>query len=174
MLRLKILASAFPLIAAVLFVRGSLLDSSHPCIALADTSVEVSDLPWHADLRVAFTDDPRAATVWVALSDNPEDADFSIVDDADDVEPGACEANPQTEFVTVSPNPASGAPIIYLAPGGPADFRIFVRSNRFSARDAAALVVAAAGRRMPGAGPATAAQRAAAARANVSTQSAAL
>jgi hypothetical protein len=145
MLRFKILASVFPLIAAVLFVRGSLLVGSRPCIAVADTSVEVSNLPWHADLHVAFTDDPAAATVRVGLSDSPEAADFAVVDDADNAEPGACEENPATRFVSVSPNPASGAPIIFLAPDGPADFRIFVRSNRISVRDAAALVVGAAG-----------------------------
>jgi hypothetical protein len=145
MLRFKILASAVALFAATLFVRGALLDGSHPCIAIADTSVEVSDLPWHADLHVAFTDDPAAATVRVGFSDSPEGADFVVVDDADNTEPGACEANPETRFVTVSPNPASGAPIIYLAPEGPADFRIFVRSSRFSVRDAAALVVSTGG-----------------------------
>jgi hypothetical protein len=146
MLRFKILASAVPLIAAALVVCRALVDSSHPCIAVADTSVEVSDLPWHADLHVAFTDDPATATVWVGFSDSPESADFAIVDDADNAEePGACEVNAQTRFVTVSPTPADGAPVIYLAPEGPADFRIFVRSNRFSVRDAAALVVSAGG-----------------------------
>jgi hypothetical protein len=145
MLRLMILASVVPLVAAAIFVRSGLLDGSHPCIAVADTAVEVSNLPWHADLHVAFTDDPEAATVRVGFSDSPEAADFAIVDDADNAEPGACEENPATRFVTVSPNPAVGGPIIYLAPEGPADFRIFVRSNRFSVRDAAALVVSAAG-----------------------------
>jgi hypothetical protein len=145
MLRFKILASAVPLVAAALFVRSGLLDGSHPCIAVADMAVEVSSLPWHADLHVAFTDDPTAATVRVGLSDSPEAADFAIVDDADNAEPGTCEENPATHFVTISPNPAIGAPIIYLAPEGPADFRIFVRSNRFSVRDAAALVVSAGG-----------------------------
>jgi hypothetical protein len=145
MLRLKVLVFAVPLTVTILFMCGAVLDGSHPCIAVDDTSVEVSDLPWHADLRVAFTDDPAAATVRVGFSDTPEGADFAVVDDTDDAEQDACEVNPQTRFVTVSPNPATGAPIIYLAPEGPADFRIFVRSNRFSVRDAAALVVGAGG-----------------------------
>jgi hypothetical protein len=140
-----VLVFTVSLIAASLLLHGNLLDGSHPCIAVADTSLEVSDLPWHADLHVAFTDDPAAATVRVGLSDGPEGADFAVVDDADDSEPTACEVNPRTRFVTVWPNPAVGAPIIYLAGDGPADFRIFVRSNRFSVRDAAALVVSAGG-----------------------------
>jgi hypothetical protein len=140
-----VLVFTVTLIAASLLLHGTLLDGSHPCIAVADTSLELSDLPWHADLHVAFTDDPAAATVRVGLSDGPEEADFAVVDDADDAEPTACEVNPQTRFVTVWPNPAGGWPIIYLAGDGPADFRIFVRSSRFSVRDAAALVVSAGG-----------------------------
>jgi hypothetical protein len=145
MLRFKILASAVPLILAALFARGGLWPGSHPCIAGADTSMEISDLPWHADLHVAFTDDPATATVRVQVSDNAEAADFAVVDDAEAAEPGACAAGPATRFVTVSASPAGGTPVIYLSQDGPADYRIFVRSKRFSVRDAAALVVGAGG-----------------------------
>jgi hypothetical protein len=149
MLRFKILASAVPLIVAAFFARGGLLPSSHPCIAVADTSVEMADLPWHADLRVAFTDDPAAATVRVQISDSPEAADFAVVDDADAGEPGACEVNPATRAVAVSAKPARGAPVIYLTHEGPADYRIYVQSKTFSLRDAAALVVGAGGGHLP-------------------------
>jgi len=149
MLRFKILASAVPLILAAMFARGGLLPGSHPCIAVADTSVEISDLPWHADLHVAFTDDPAAATVRVQVSDSADAADFAVVDDGEAAEPAACEAGPGTRFVTVSTNPVSGVPVIYLSQDGPADYRIFVRSKRFSLRDAAALVVGAGGGRRP-------------------------
>jgi hypothetical protein len=145
MLRFKILASAVPLILAAVFARGGLLPGEHPCIAISETSVEISDLPWHADLHVAFTDDPAAATVRVQISDSAEAADFAVVDDAGAAEPGACEANPATRFVAVSVNPAAGAPVIYLSHDGPADYRIYVRSKTFSLRDAAALVVGAGG-----------------------------
>ncbi|MGO8913142.1 MAG: hypothetical protein ACLQDM_27995 [Bradyrhizobium sp.] len=141
MLRFKILASAVPLIFAAVFARGGLLPGSHPCIAAADSSVQISDLPWHADLHVAFTEDPAAATVRVQISDSAETADFAVVDDAEDTEQGACEASPATRFVAVSANPEAGAPVIYLSHDGPADYRIFVRSKSFSERDAAALVV---------------------------------
>jgi hypothetical protein len=145
MLRFRILASAVPLLLAAFFARGGLLPGLHPCIAVADTSVEISDLPWHADLHVAFTDDPAAATVRVQISDSAEAADFALVDDSEAAEPGACEAHPATRFVSVSADPESGAPVIYLSHEGPADYRIFVRSKRFSLRDAAALVVGAGG-----------------------------
>jgi hypothetical protein len=147
MLRFKILASAVPLILAALFARGGLLPGSHPCIAVADTSVEISDLPWHADLHVAFTEDPAAATVRVQITDRAEAADFVVVDDADSAETGACEGNAATRFVAVLADPVGDAPVIYLSHDGVADYRIFVRSRTFSVRDAAALVVGAGGER---------------------------
>jgi hypothetical protein len=144
MLRFKILASAVPFFVAAVFARAGLQPETQPCIAMSDTSIRISDLPWHADLHVAFTDDPAAATVRVQISDDPEAADFAVVDDAD-VEPGACEANPATRFVSVSANPAGSEPVIFLTHEGPADYRIFVRSKAFTVRDAAALVVGAGG-----------------------------
>ena len=88
MLRFKILASAIPLVAAALFARGGLLPGPHPCIAIANTSVEIADLPWHADLHVAFTDDPTEATVRVQVTENADAADFALVDDSDVTEAG--------------------------------------------------------------------------------------
>ena len=143
MLRFKILASAVPLVAAALFARGGLLPGPHPCIAIASASVEIADLPWRADLHVAFTDDPAEATVRVQVTESAEAADFALVDDSDVTEAGACEANPATHAVAISDTAASGAPIIYLSHDGPADYRIFVRSRTFSQRGAAALVVGA-------------------------------
>ena len=117
--------------------------------AIADTSVEIAELPWNADLHVAFTDDPAAATVRVQLSDSAEAADFAVVDDVDGSEASACEANPATQFVAISETSSRSAPVIYLSPDGPADYRIFVRSKTFSARDAAALIVGASGGHHP-------------------------
>jgi hypothetical protein len=143
MLRFNILASAVPLFVAAFFARDGLLPGPHPCIAIANTSVEIADLPWQADLHVAFTDDPRAATVRVQITESAETADFALVDDADTAEAGACEANPATQAVSISETAASGMPVIYLSHEGPADYRIFVRSKTFTQRDAAALVVGA-------------------------------
>jgi hypothetical protein len=143
MLRFKILASAVPLFVAAFFARDGLRPGPHPCIAIASTSVEIADLPWQADLHVAFTDDPQAATVRVQITESAETADFALVDDADTAEAGACEANPATQAVSISETAASGMPVIYLSHEGPADYRIFVRSKTFTQRDAAALVVGA-------------------------------
>jgi hypothetical protein len=144
MLRLKILASVVPVLVAAFFARGGLLPGPHPCIAIANTSVEIADLPWRADLHVAFTDDPAAATVRVQITESAETADFALVDDGNSAEGGACEANSATRAVSISGTGADGRPVIYLTHEGPADYRIFVRSKTFSAADAAALVVGAA------------------------------
>ena len=107
MLRFKILASAVPLLILGFFARGELLPGPHPCIAVADTSVRISDMPWVADLHVAFTDDPKLATVRVQLSDSAEAADFAVIDDADSAETGSCEANPATRLVSIAANPSA-------------------------------------------------------------------
>jgi hypothetical protein len=145
MLRFKILASAVPLLIVAVFARGELLPGPRPCIAIGETSLQIASVPWHADLHVSFTEDPALATVRVQLTDSPEAADFTVVDDIDSAEAGACEANPATRTVTISASPAENAPVIYLSTEGPADYRIFVRSKSFSAQDAAALIVGASG-----------------------------
>jgi hypothetical protein len=143
MLRLKVLASVVPLAIAAFFAGGKLTPGTRPCIAAANTSVEIADLPWHADLHVAFTDDPTAATVRVQITEDAQGADFAIVDDNDTAESSACEASPAMHAVSVSNTAARGTPVIYLSHDGPADYRIFVRSKNFSEHDAAALVVGA-------------------------------
>ena len=145
MLRFKILASAVPLMIVAAFARGEFLPGPRPCIAVGDASVQITSAPWHADLHVAFTDDPAAATVRVQLAENAEAADFAVVDDVDSAEDNACEATVATQLVTISASPSGSEPVIYLAPDGPADYRIFVRSKSFTAREAAALIVSDSG-----------------------------
>jgi hypothetical protein len=143
MLRFKVLASAIPLILAAVFARGGVIAGPHPCIAIGDTSVQIADLPWQAELHVSFTDDPALATVRVQIAESADGADFAVVDDIDNAEATACEANPSTRFVAISTNPSGGTPVIHLSKDGPANYRIFVQSKTFTPRDAAALVVGA-------------------------------
>jgi hypothetical protein len=143
MLRFRILASAVPLIVVAVFARGGLLPGPRPCITIADTSVQITSVAWQAQLHVSFTSDPAAATVRVQISDSADAADFAVVDDVDSAEAGACEATAATRFVAISASRSVSAPVIYLSDNGPADYRIFVRSKTFTARDAAALIVGA-------------------------------
>jgi hypothetical protein len=145
MLRFKILASVIPLAVIAVFARGELFAGARPCIAMADTSVQLASLPWQAALHVSFTDDPAQATVRVQISDNAATADFAVLDDIDNAEAGACQTNTSPQFVAISASPWATTPVIYLTPDGPADYRIFVSSKTFSARDAAALIVGARG-----------------------------
>jgi hypothetical protein len=143
MLRFKILVSVVPLMVAAVLARIEFLPGARPCIAIGNETVEITSAPWHADLHVSFTDDPAAATVRVQLADSAEAADFAIVDDIDSPETSACEATAAPQFVTISDSPSGSAPVIFLSPDGPADYRVFVRSKSFTARDAAALIVGA-------------------------------
>jgi hypothetical protein len=145
MLRFKILVSAVPLVVAAILARAELMPGPRPCIAVGDQSVQITSMPWHADLHVAFTDDPANATVRVQVADSAEGADFAVIDDVNSTEDNACEANAATQFIAISDSPSGAAPVIYLSRNGPADYRIFVKSKTFSARDAAALIVGASG-----------------------------
>ena len=90
MLRLKILISVVPLIAAAILARVEFFPSPRPCIALGSGTLEIASAPWHADLHVSFTDDPGLASVRVAVTDHAEAADFAVVDDADAADDSAC------------------------------------------------------------------------------------
>ncbi|TGN78889.1 hypothetical protein EOW77_0028615 [Bradyrhizobium yuanmingense] len=145
MLRFKFLASAVPLLAAAVFARAEIGSVSHPCIALGDTSVELTSLFWTAGVHVAFTDDPAQATVRVQITDNADAADFAVVDDGLGSEPDTCQASPSTRLVSIAAQPVDGGQVVYLSSEGPADYRIYVRSKTFSPREAAALIVGARG-----------------------------
>jgi len=146
-LRFTILVSAVPLIAGAIFAGVEAFDSPRPCIAVGNETLEVGSAPWHADLHVSFTDDPALATVRVAVTDDAAEADFVVIDDVATPDENACGETAATQFVAVSAQPTAAAPVIYLAHDGPADYRIFVKSRRFTTREAAALIVGARGER---------------------------
>jgi hypothetical protein len=83
--------------------------------------------------------------VRVQISDNAEAADFTVIDDVDTTEAGACESHAMPRLVAITRNPSPSDPVIYLSRDGPADYRIFVASKSFSLLDAAALIVGARG-----------------------------
>jgi hypothetical protein len=147
MLRLKILTSVVPLAIVALFARGDLSGGPRRCIEIAGTTVQIAALSWQADQHVGFTSDPSQATVRVQVSDNAEAADFTVIDDIETTETGACESSAPPRLVAISRTPTAADPVIYLSKDGPADYRIFVTSKSFSLFDAAALIVGARGER---------------------------
>jgi hypothetical protein len=143
MLRFKFLVAVILVIATGILARFELFPGPRPCVALGSETVEIASNPWHADLQVSFTDDPRLATVRVAISESAEAADFAVVDDVEGSD-DTCDAAPATQFVAIAAGRSGGMPVIHLSPAnGPADYHIFVRSNRFTERQAAALIVGA-------------------------------
>lgn len=145
MLRFNLLASVVPLAIAAAFARGEFSSQSRPCIEVAGTTVQIAALSWQAQRHVSFTSDPSRATVRVQISDSAEAADFTVIDDIDNAEAGACSGSAAAELVAISTRPQPQEPVIYLSTQGPADYRIFVQSKSFSVRDAAALIVGARG-----------------------------
>ena len=147
MLRFKVLASVVPLAVVALFARGEFSTGPRPCIEVAGASVQIAALSWQAERHVSFTHDPGRATVRVQIFDSAEAADFTVIDDIDSTEPGACESHSPPQLVAISRTPSGSEPVIYLSRDGPADYRIFVSSRNFSLLDAAALIVGARGER---------------------------
>lgn len=144
MLRFKVLAVITLAMTAAVVGKIELSSAARPCIVVGADAVEIGSTPFHADLHVDFTDDPALATVRVALTDSPETADLVIVDDGTVADDKGCGATAATEFVALAADPAQSPPLrIYLTADGPADYRIFVRSTRVTARQAAALIVGA-------------------------------
>ncbi len=145
MLRFKILASVVPLAVAAVFARGEIVGGPRPCIAVSGASVQIAALSWQAERHVSFTSDASRATVRVQITEAAEAADFAVIDDVDTAEAGACQSQSPPQLVAISAAPSASEPVIYLSADGPADYRIFVHSKTFSARDAAALIVGARG-----------------------------
>lgn len=143
MLRLKILASVLPLAAAAVFARAEILPGPRPCIEVGGATLQIASIPWLAQFHVSFTEDPRLATVRVQVTDSAEAADFTVIDDVDDNEAGACESNAVPQLIGISSDRSVTDPVIYLSHDGPSDYRVFVQSKTFSVRDAAALIVSA-------------------------------
>jgi hypothetical protein len=147
MLRFRVLASVVPLAVTAFLARGEIFSDARPCVAVADTSVQLTSLPWQSSLHVSFTTNPAKATVRVQIIDSAEAADFAVIDDIDTAEDGACHTSAVPQLVSIAKGFSPSDPVIYLTEDGPADYRIFVQSKTFSTLDAAALIVGARGAR---------------------------
>lgn len=143
MLRFRILASVVPVAVTALLAHSELFADARPCIAVADTSVQLTALPWQSSLHVSFTGDPAKATVRVEIIDRAEAADFAVIDDVDTQDSGACHTSQPPQLVSISSGASPSDPVIYLTHDGPADYRIFVQSKTISIVEAAALIVGA-------------------------------
>jgi hypothetical protein len=135
MLRLGILSSVIPLV----LVGGVSYEwtgaSARPCIGLAVQSSSA----------ITFASDGARATVKVQIVDAAELADLVIADEAGTTEPDGCGLQQLAQSMTIGAKPVPGAPVVYLSRESGADYRIYVDSPTISARQAAAMIVAARG-----------------------------
>src|SRR5215475_3095538 len=149
MLRFRILASVVPLAVTAFLARGEIFSDTRPCVAVADTSVQLTALPWQSSLHVSFTTNPAKATVRVQVIDSAEAADFAVIDGTEAAEGSGCHTDKPPQLVSISKGFSASDPVIYLTQDGPADYRIYVQSQTFSISDAAALIVGARGGHQP-------------------------
>lgn len=142
-MRIKLWASAIPLLLAGPIAGGEFAPGVQPCISLSGATLQIATAPWQHQFHVSFTDDRSAATVRVQIVERPELADFTVIDDIDTADAQSCSAGDAIKYVSVAPHASAGEPMIYLSGDGGADYRIFVQSRAFSMQDAAALIVGA-------------------------------
>jgi hypothetical protein len=92
-----------------------------------------------ADSLPSSHDDRAAAALRVAIVQTPGEADFTLVDDAGDAVP--CRAGNAATTIAVQSTPmiAPAELVVALTPSGDADYRVYVRSHRFTGRDGAAI-----------------------------------
>src|SRR5262249_6092221 len=77
------------------------------------------------------------------LVDRPEHADFVLVDDFSGGAPATCRSSTPIRTVTVDDTAGKADVTVQLSTDGKgADYRLYVRSARFSQQDAAALLAA--------------------------------
>lgn len=145
MSRIRFLASTIPLILVALLGRTETAPAPVPCISNGHVALQIAVAPWQQQTTVSFTDDAARANVRVQVVDAAETADFAVIDDvsgAEDVK-SVCGHGAATRFVGISDAPASGDPVIFLSEEGHADYRVYVESRTFTAKQAAALIVIA-------------------------------
>ena len=120
-MRIKLLASAVPLLLAGIIAGGEFAPGTQPCISLSGTTLRIATAPWQNQVHVSFTDDRSAATVRVQIVDRPELADFTVIDDVDTADAQSCSAGDAIKFVSVAPHASADEPVIYLSKDGGAD-----------------------------------------------------
>lgn len=108
-----------------------------PCFSNGSTTYRI--LPHHAaaDYNVRITDADASADVTMNIAPAADAADFAMLDDSDAASSCARSGDVTTIALGAKDEPADVT--IALTSATDADYRIFVQSDNFSAREAAAL-----------------------------------
>lgn len=112
------------------------------CIASGTATYRLAPTAASPDFRVRIERDAQRPDLRVQLVDRPEFADFVIVDDFSAAsESTACQTTVPAKTVKIDAEAARPDLVISLAPDiAEPDHRVYVRSVRHSAQDAAALL----------------------------------
>ena len=113
------------------------------CFASGASTYQIVSNTAAPDYRIRIDGQAAQPDLRMQLVDRAEHADFVLVDDFNDGEPRTC--NSSTAIRTVTHDGATGIADVTVqlsADAKAANYRIYVRSARFSQQDAAALLAA--------------------------------
>jgi hypothetical protein len=119
-----------------------LLPTTNPCFTSGTATYRISAAAPAPDYRVRIDNAAAQPDLRVGLVDQPEIADFVLVDDLDDVQGNACAASTPPKTIRVDAGemlPDLTVSLSQIGATDASDFKLYVRSARFSQEDAAAL-----------------------------------
>ena len=109
-----------------------------PCFSNGTAAYRVSSSAFAPDYRVRIDNQVQGADLRVYLVDRPEAADFVLVDDGLSGADTVCGPLVKTISLAAGARPADMT-VALAQDAESADYKLFVRSSRFSQSDAAAL-----------------------------------
>jgi hypothetical protein len=119
-----------------------LLPTTNPCFTSGTATYRISAAAQAPDYRVRIDNAAAHPDLRVGLVDQPEIADFVLVDDLDVVQGNACAAPMPPKTIRVDAGemlPDLTVSLSQIGAADASDFKLYVRSARFSQEDAAAL-----------------------------------
>jgi hypothetical protein len=109
-----------------------------PCFSTGSTAYRFSPTASAPDYRVRIDSQVERADVRIQMVDSAETADFVLIDDGPALAGGVCGPQAKTISLAAEARPADMT-VGLAADAASADYKLFVRSARFSQHDAAAL-----------------------------------
>lgn len=141
--RIQKIAASIVIVATLAAAYRALAPQQSACFTSGIASYRIATGNTAPDFRIKIAGDSARADLRMQLVDRAEIADFVLVDDSSDEEPGC---NPSSRVRTVTVDASARRPDVTVAlttDPDAADYRLYIRSARFSQRDAVALLAAA-------------------------------
>jgi hypothetical protein len=141
--RLQKIVASIAIVAAPAAAYSALAPQQSACFTSGTASYRIAPSNTAPDFRIKIAGVGAHPDLRMQMVDRAEIADFVLVDDSSDEEPGC---NPSSRVRTVAVDAGARHPDVIVAlttDADTADYRLYVRSARFSQRDAMALLAAA-------------------------------